>query len=406
MINMHSCNLCKSNDLLQLIKFGHFPIMKHYLKSKNESRPTFPMNLYICKSCGLTQLVDSCPSKLLYDNYVTLSSWKSQPQIQNEIDLLMSLEGMSKDSKIFEIGCNDGVFFDRFAANGFTNFIGIEPTIDSYNIAKSKGYSVINDYLNVETAESIKEQHGKFDLLMARHVLEHISDLPNMIKSIDILLCDNGYILIEVPNFERCLQSYNYALWEEHVNYFTFATMKHYLSQIGISIIHEESIVFSGEAIFVIGRKTNDIKTDFSYLNSLLKANLNYAEKWPAFKNTVLDFFRSEKEKGKKVAVYGAGSSTFCLLSFLGLAPYIDLILDDQQEKQDMFSPDSKLPIVSGEELYKSGIDVCFLAVNVENEHKVISKHQKWVDGGGTFWSLIPPSDLLPPFWKNFIILD
>ena len=133
---------------------------------------------------------------------------------------------------------------------------------------------------------------------------------------------------------------------------------------------------------------------------------MNYAEKWPAFKNTVLDYFRSEKDKGKKVAIYGAGSSTFCLLSFLGLAPYIDLILDDQQEKQDMFSPDTKLPIVSGEELYKSGIDVCFLAVNVENEHKVISKHQKWVDGGGTFWSLIPPSYLLPPFWKNFIILD
>jgi 2-polyprenyl-3-methyl-5-hydroxy-6-metoxy-1,4-benzoquinol methylase len=403
MEKFYTCNLCCSSDLLELVHFGDYPIMKHYLKDKDQIQPVFPMNLQVCKSCGLTQLVDSCPPELLYDNYVTLSSWKSQPQIQDEINLLMSLDGMSKDSKIFEIGCNDGVFFDKFAESGFTNFMGIEPTKDSFNIARSKGYNVINDYLNVETAQSIRGQYGTFDLLMARHVLEHISDLPNMIKSIDLLLSDNGYILIEVPNFERCLESYNYALWEEHVNYFTFSTMKHYLSQIGINIVHEDSIVFSGEAILVIGRKTNNIKPNLTYLDSLIAANLNYAQQWPIFKSIVQGYFKAEKEKGKKIAVYGAGSSTFCLLSFLEVADYIDLVLDDQKEKQNLFSPWSKLPIVSGEALYEANIVICFLAVNVENESKVILKHHKWVSDGGLFWSLIPPSRLLPPFWKNFI---
>lgn len=398
-----SCNLCTGTDLLPLVEFGNYPIMKHYLKDKNEVQPTFTMNLYVCNSCGLTQLVDSCPPELLYDNYVTLSSWKSQPQIQDEIDILLALEGFSKDSKIFEIGCNDGIFFDHFVANGFTNFMGIEPTSDSYRIAKEKGYNVINNYLNEETAASIKEKYGTFDLLMARHVLEHISDLSNMIKSIDLLLSDNGYVLIEVPNFRRCLESFNYALWEEHVNYFTMETMKHYLSQIGVKTLHENIIVFSGEAILVIGRKTKDVKPDLGYLNSLIAANINYAKKWQSFKETVLTYFRLEKAKGKKIAVYGAGSSTFCLLNFLDVSPYIDLILDDQKEKQDLFAPGCKLPIASGEELYKSNIDICFLAVNVENEHKVIDKHQKWVTAGGTFLSLIPPSELLPPFWNNFI---
>ena len=104
MKNLYNCNLCSSSDILPLVFFGNYPIMKHYLKDKEQIQPVFPMNLQVCKSCGLTQLVDSCPPELLYDNYVTLSSWKSQPQIQYEINLLMSLEGMSKDSKIFEIG--------------------------------------------------------------------------------------------------------------------------------------------------------------------------------------------------------------------------------------------------------------------------------------------------------------
>ncbi len=403
MKNLYSCNLCSGTDLSALIEFGNYPIMKHYTKYRDEVQPVFPMNLYVCKSCGLTQLVDSCPPNLLYDNYVTLSSWKSQPQIPKEIEILKSLEGFTTDSKIFEIGCNDGIFFDHFAANGFTNFMGIEPTTDGFNIAKEKGYNVIHDYLNIETAKKIKDEHGTFDLLMARHVLEHISDLPDMIKSIDLLLADNGYILIEVPNFKRCLESYNYALWEEHVNYFTMETMKWYLAQIGIKAVQEDIIVFSGEALFVIGRKTKDVKPDTKYLESLLSLNQQYADRWSSFKDNFLQYLKTEKEKGKKIAVYGAGSSTFCLLNFLEVGGYVDLILDDQKEKQNLFTPGCKIPIVSGVELYSSNIDICFLAVNVENEHKVIGKHQKWVDGGGQFWSLIPPSDLLPPFWKSFI---
>ena len=403
MPNSHTCNLCRNSNLLPMIEFGSFPIMKHYLKDKEEIQPVFPMNMFVCKSCGLTQLVDSCPPEFLYDNYVTLSSWKSQPQIQDEINILSSLESFDKDSKIFEIGCNDGIFFDRLVQNGFNNFIGIEPTSDSFRISKEKGYNVINEYLNETTAKAIKDEHGTFDLVMARHVLEHISDLPNMLKSIDLLLSENGYVLIEVPNFSRCLESYNYALWEEHVNYFTFDTMKYYLSQIGIEMVHEKSIIFSGEAILVIGRKTKSGIKAFDYLETLIASNLNYANKWPAFKNTVLDYLKAEKANGKKIAVYGAGSSTFCLLNFLEVSPYIDMILDDQLEKQNLFAPGCKLPIISGAALYESNIDICFLAVNVENEQKVITKHQEWVNNGGTFWSLIPPSEILPPFWKEFI---
>ena len=88
---MHTCNLCGSPDLLALIDFGHHPVAKHYLVDQFDEQPTWPVRLFFCETCGLTQLVGSCPPEILYDNYVTLSSWKFQPHVQREIDIINSL---------------------------------------------------------------------------------------------------------------------------------------------------------------------------------------------------------------------------------------------------------------------------------------------------------------------------
>ena len=57
---------------------------------------------------------------------------------------------------------------------------------------------------------------------------------------------------------------------------------------------------------------------------------------------------------------------------------------------------------MSSSALYGKGIDIVLLGVNTENEEKVINKHEKWVSMGGQFFSILPPSDILLPFWKHF----
>ena len=86
---MHKCNLCGSSELIPLIDFGSHPVVKHYLCDCSEVQPTWPVKLYFCEYCGLTQLVDSCPPDVLYDNYVTMSSWKFQPHVQHEINEIL-----------------------------------------------------------------------------------------------------------------------------------------------------------------------------------------------------------------------------------------------------------------------------------------------------------------------------
>ena len=198
---MHKCNLCKSLDLIQLIDFGSQPIAKHYLNYVTQDHRAFPVKLYFCEQCGLTQLVDSCPPEILYDNYVTLSSWKFQPQVQHEIEIIKSLPGIYPGSKVIEIGSNDGIFLEQLAVNGFVNSIGVEPAKDAYDLSVSKGIKTLQIFLNQKSSESISKLYGEFDLFISRQNLEHMSDLQEVIRSIKSLVKKDGYVLIEVPNF-------------------------------------------------------------------------------------------------------------------------------------------------------------------------------------------------------------
>jgi SAM-dependent methyltransferase len=401
---MHKCNLCSGSQLTPLIDFGSHPVAKHYLFSAEDTRETYPVKLFFCEGCGLTQLMDSCPPEILYDNYVTLSSWKFQPHVQGQIDFLKSLQGFSSQSKIIEIGSNDGSFLKQLSSNGFKNSLGIEPAKDAYEIAIKNGVNVRNIFLCEKNAVGIAKEFSKFDLFVSRQNLEHMKDLGDVIKSIDLLLKEGGYALIEVPNFMANLEFQDYSLWEEHVNYFTTETLRYFLALANLEVIHSEIFCFSGEGIFVVAQKKPHVSVSLEYLKELKTKNLQYSKNWPKFLKKIRGYLASLKQKGKKIAVYGAGSRVFCLINFANISNYIDVIVDDQLEKQDKFMPGGKIPILSSSALNSLGIDICLLGVNTENEGKVISKHSKWIAAGGEFWSVLPPSDLLLPVWAESLI--
>jgi len=396
---MFSCNLCSDSKLRKLIDFGYHPVAKHYLHNKNQEEPVWPVKLYFCDNCGLTQLKDSCPSEVLYDNYVTLSTWKFQPHVQHEIELINRLDGINSNSTFIEIGSNDGMFLEQMAKNGYENTMGVEPANDAYKISLEKKISTINEFLTPELSISLKDKYGQFDMFISRQNMEHISDLKGMVESIKTLVKPNGYVLIEVPNFSCNLKTRDYSLWEEHVNYFTKETLEYFLSLAGIKIVHHENILFSGEGIIVVGQNVNEVDCSIDYVPDLRKRSIEYGQYWNEFKINIHNYFNKLRNDKKKIAVYGAGSRVFCLINFTDIAKFIEIIVDDQLEKQNKYMPGGKLPIKSSNALYDESVDICLLAVNTENEEKVIKKHKKWLEKSGVFWSVLPPSDRLLPVW-------
>jgi 2-polyprenyl-3-methyl-5-hydroxy-6-metoxy-1,4-benzoquinol methylase len=401
---MHICNLCGNNNLLPLINFGSHPISHHYLKDGQQDEYTHSVDLRFCEGCGLTQIVDPVAPEKFYTQLFALSSWKNQPHIQHEIELICNLPDISTDSRIVEIASNDGIFCRALLDAGYHRIIGIEPAQDAQIIARERGVETIGAYFNVDTAKEFVESYGQANLVIARQVLEHIPDLQEVQRALKIILAPKGYLLLEVPDFACNLKTFDYTLWEEHVNQFTIDTLKVFTDGIGLNIDHIETIVFSGQSIILMGSNTcKSVDQHKTYLSGLRKSNICYKETWPLLRKALIEFLHEHKKRGGKTAIYGAGGRACALVNYAGLGPYIDCFIDDQPEKQGLFMPGSRLPIFPNSHLYSDGIDLCLLAVCTENEDSVMAKHEKWIEDGGRFYSIYPPSDRLLPIWEKLI---
>jgi 2-polyprenyl-3-methyl-5-hydroxy-6-metoxy-1,4-benzoquinol methylase len=402
---MDTCHLCKKSDLLPLINFGKHPIAHHFLTTVDQVEYSHQVNLCFCNECGLIQLHEPIPPEHFYTNYNWLSSWKLQPHMQDVIRYIKDLPGLNTKSKILEIGCNDGSFLDALRENGYQNLLGIEPANDASSVAIEKGINTINTYFNQSTAYEIVNNWGKFDLVIFRQVLEHITDLRGIREALNQVIKPGSYVLIEVPNFDFSLRTYDYSsIWEEHVNFFTKSTMNRFLAEIGIKVIHTDTANFCGEALIIFGKKSEENDQSFVDDSDIGVARMNaidFHNRWPFFKKDFSDFLKNRKDEGKKIALYGAGARACSITNFLELAPFIDIVVDDQVEKQGKYLPGSRLQIFPSSNLVEKEVGLCLLSVNAENESHVIKKHSNYIERGGEFISINPPSDLLPAFWEE-----
>ena len=142
------------------------------------------------------------------------------------------------------------------------------------------------------------------------------------------------------------------------------------------------------------------------YLLTQRNATPSYApRRWPTATSgpnsatNSCQYIKDYKDDGRKIAIYGAGHRACALVNFLGLASYIEFVLNDQQEKQGKYLPGSRLPILPGETLEKQFVDLCLLAVNAELDETVIGNHSVYQERGGLFASILPPSERLKPLW-------
>lgn len=402
---MSYCNLCEGQNLTVLLDLGKHPIAHDFLNEPLQEEYVHPVSLYFCENCGLIQLINTISPNLLYKNYVCLSSWKYQPHIPKLIKKIKELNVLKKTCKILEVGSNDGRFLHALHKEGYEKLVGIEPANDAHEAAEKRGINTIQSYFNIDAAKEYIKAYGRCDIFISRQMLEHVSDLKEFREAMSIVLSPGGFVLLEVPNFDCNLSTLDYAIWEEHTNYFTPETLGLFLSETAINIIYSETLLFSGEALVVIGKYVGDssVLSKSGYMEKLRKKAFMYRDKWPLFCSKFKEYLEGYKKRGKKIVVYGAGARLCSLINFIGLGSYIEFIVDDQPEKQGKYMPGSKLPILPSDALIKHNIDLCLLAVNAECEDKVIAKHPEFQKKGGLFISALPPSKRLPDFWNRIL---
>jgi len=166
------CRLCGNQNLSVLIDLGSQPIA-HRLLEQPEREFTHSLKLHFCDQCGLNQILDPIDPEILYKGYnYCFSSWKPEPHREKELDLINSHKSRAK---VFEIGCNDGLFLEELEKRGQELCVGLEPNAFAARIAReTRGLKVYETFLDEQTVREIKNAFGLFDVVLARQVLEHV----------------------------------------------------------------------------------------------------------------------------------------------------------------------------------------------------------------------------------------
>lgn len=151
-----------------------------------------------------------------------------------------------KDARILEVGCGDGSLVRMLREQGFIHAYGIDPSLAAH--ARPEDYIVCGFFPRDLPADWTK---NGFDVVIARHVLEHIETPTPFLQAMAAVLRPDGLLCIEVPDLDSTLQ---HGLWSNfyqlHCNYFSELTLDRMLAALGFRCIEGRVVEIFGGSLF------------------------------------------------------------------------------------------------------------------------------------------------------------
>jgi SAM-dependent methyltransferase len=255
----------------------------------------------------------------------------------------------------------------------------------------------VQDRLDGRRAQAIAGRRASADLLLVRHVLEHAHDLPGFLRAMTSLVKPGGWLVFEVPDASAMLALRDYSpLWEEHVTYFTPATLPGALAHHGLQPVETVTYPYPFEnAVVVVARRGPAPDVDAApgaTPSGAAPAALAYFRGFETARRRQWEALAAERAAGRRIALLGAGHLACTWLNLLGAGSALDCVIDDDPRRAGLRMPGSGLPIVGSAALQERGIDLCLLGVNPLVEDRVVERHQPFVARGGIFRSIFPVS--------------
>lgn len=144
------------------------------------------------------------------------------------------------DGRALDIGCGNGRFIRNMNAIGW-NCEGVEFSLTAVNVCRQAGLKVFHGDLHQAGYES-----ASFDLVTARHLIEHVPDPDALVAEISRILKPGGQVAIETPNncsWGRKLFGKRWFANEvpRHLVLFNTASLTLLLSQHGFRLRHCET---------------------------------------------------------------------------------------------------------------------------------------------------------------------
>lgn len=375
-----TCSMCGSAALETAIDPGAMPLTRIRTAPGRDSEPRYPMATLLCPVCGLLQLADPLPPEVLYvETDVLTTTHQIQDNVPDEISTVLNF---TDARSVLEIACNDGRFLDALTRAGVELVVGVEPSRQASAAAAAAGFTVHPCLFDGAAARRIAQEHGRFETVVARQLLEHIADLDGFFDAIEQVIEERGFVFFEIPAVREPVAMGDLSvLWEEHVNYFVPETIQALLERQGYEVVAERIYNRGGGTYLVVGRRTGRGRDPAHVWPSparFLAEARAFAGRVAEYRALMHDTLGRARANGWTVVLYGAGHRGCTVVDGLGIGDLIDQVIDDRPQVAGGYLPGTDLQIRGRAvlaELAERGAEqggfLVLLAVSNENEVKV-----------------------------------
>lgn len=241
MIDTLNCKICNSEKLVTikkyLIKREYAGVeWKKLFDTFFKNKELFQIRLAFCMKCGFIFYRDVFDAAELGEIYrvegrfdtaeenIKISGRKIE--IEKALNFIDKYSLLSEAKTIMDVGAGDFAVEDMLLRRSpLAQYFAIDP---SYKEAEYKGVKVFRTMIN---DFDVTEQ---YDLVLAIHILEHISDLDSFMQKIAAMTKNRLYV--EIPFQVGPGLFLNRSVSVQHINYFTPVAVENILKKHGFFV--------------------------------------------------------------------------------------------------------------------------------------------------------------------------
>jgi len=362
-LNNKVCEVCHSDDLVEVLDLGWHPLCDDLLKvGSEENCEEFKIEIALCNKCFTAHQLHPVPKKKLFPSSYHYRSGMTKDVLDGMQDLVsraIKRYGDLAGKKVVDIGCNDGSLLNFFKNQG-AQVLGVEPT-GAANDATQKGIKTINEFFDSVVAYKIIKEIGYPDFITFTNVFAHIEDMDELIKAVRLLMGKNTHLIIENHYLGSVLDRFQFdTFYHEHPRTYSihsFVEIAHrlksnlegvefperYGGNIRVFIGPDKPSVKDGEAL------TNALKREVKFLSKFEGMRLVIG-RWIQGRDNLLSSLRSDCEKIYCKAFPGRAA---ILIKLLGLSSNeIGAVFERPNSMKVGYRvPGTNIPILSDKEI-------------------------------------------------------
>ena len=390
--------------------FGPMPIANGFLPPDElDGEHFFELEPAFCENCCTFQIVTQPDAAMMFHEGYAFQTRTSEAMKRHfsEYGDWLRQNYVDAEGFIVEIGSNDGVMLETFAKKDIRH-LGVEPSANVAEIARSFGVECVTEFFSSEAAERIRASHGPADAIAAANVMCHIPDMPDIAAAAAILLAERGVLVFEEPYLGDMVRLCSFdQIYDEHVFIFSALSVSNAFSQAGLELIDVlPQVTHGGSMRYVLARKgvRNVAPAVEALLTQERALGLDRAATFGAFrarceekKKDLRELLITLKAEGKRVAGYGATSKSTTMLNYAGIGPdLIEFISDSTPIKQGKVTPGTHVPVDHPDRFHADLPDYALLLA-WNHKAEIMKKETAFLKNGGHWIVYVPEVALIGP---------